>query len=187
MARVLVTCVGSGVGQSAIDSLAMSEKHYIIGSDRVKNVYAYNKCNDFQITPGVYSDGYVDFVLNVCIEKGVQIVIPGHDHELLLFSRDRDKFEHNNIKIIVSNPDIIEISRDKLEWYRFFSSRGISIVPTFKVGDFRQKSDFSIFPAIVKPPGGSASQGITILKDIEHDVIDIYDKENIKELKNELS
>ncbi|MFW6247264.1 MAG: hypothetical protein ACOC22_03785 [bacterium] len=166
MAKVLVTCVGSGVGQSAIDSLSMTGKHYIIGCDRIRNIYAYNKCNEFQITPGVYSDGYVESVLKICIEKGVQIVIPGHDHELLLFSRDREKFERNNIKIIVSNPDIIEISRDKLEWYRFFSSRGIPIVPTFRVGDFRKKSNLSIFPAIVKPPGGSASQGITILKDI---------------------
>lgn len=166
MAKVLVTCVGSGVGQSVIDSLGLSDRHYIIGCDANRNVYAYNKCNEFQIVPGIYSDGYVDFLLNICVEKDVEVVIPGHDHELAIFAKERDKFERNNTKIIVSRPDIIEISRDKLEWYRFFSSQGISIVPTFKVSDFKQNPDSSIFPTIVKPTGGSASQGITIMNDI---------------------
>lgn len=177
MAKIIITCVGSGVGQSVIDSLCFTGSHYIIGCDANRNVYAYNKCHEFITVPSIYSDGYVDFLLNICIEKGVDIIIPGHDHELSLLSTQIDKFEDKNIEVIVAPPEIIEISRDKYEWYRIFSSRGVSIVPTYKISEFREKPDYSMFPAIVKPLGGSASQGISILNDISE--IENMSPENI--------
>lgn len=166
MANILVTCVGSGVGQSAIDSLCFTGRHYIIGCDSNTDVYAFNQCHKFISVPSIYSDGYLEFLLNICIENNVEVIIPGHDHELSLLSKNIEIFHKENIKIIVSPSDIIEISRDKYEWYRIFSSRGVSIVPTFKVKDFIKNPDSSILPAIVKPTGGSASQGIKIINRI---------------------
>jgi hypothetical protein len=181
MANILVTCVGSGVGQSVIDSLNLSGKHTIIGCDTNRNVYAYQFCNYFHIVPSIYSDGYVDFLLNLCIKKSIDLIVPGHDHELLLLSENLVKFEEKGINIIVSRPDIIEVSRDKYHWFTYFNKYGCSIVPTFKVTNFKKKPDTSIFPAIIKPSGGSASQGIHILNDIselykanDNDIIQPY-------------
>src|SRR5690554_8062534 len=93
MKTVLVTCVGSGVGQSAIDSLNLKREFFIIGCDGNPNVYAHSFCDCFFVVPGLYSEGYVDYILQLCIENNVDIVIPGHDHELVLFARDYEKFE----------------------------------------------------------------------------------------------
>jgi len=166
MLKVLVTCVGSGVGQSVIDSLNLTGRYYIIGCDTNRNVYAYQFCNDFEIVPSIYSEGYVDFLVKLCQKKKVDIVIPGHDHELLLLSKNIGKFENQGINVLVSCPDIIEISRDKYEWFRYFTKYGCSIVPTYRVAEFKKNPVPEIFPAIVKPSGGSASQGILILNDI---------------------
>jgi hypothetical protein len=181
MAKVLVTCVGSGVGQSVIDSLNLVGGHFIVGCDTKRDIYAHHFCNEFHVVPSIYSEGYIDYLLNLCITKTIDIVIPGHDHELLLLSKNISKFDESGIKVIVSRPDIIEISRDKYAWYNFFTKFGCSIVPTYKVLDFKKSPDLTIFPAIVKPSSGSASQGITILNDIldienvnENDIIQPY-------------
>lgn len=174
MARVLVTCVGSGVGQSVLDSLNQLREDYIIGCDMNRNVYATHYCDEFHFVPGLYTEGYLDVILRIAIESRADIIIPGHDHELLLMSKNIEKFHSHGIEVIVSEPTIIEVSRDKYLWYEYFDSRGCSIVPTFKVGDFKKNPDLSIFPAIIKPSGGSASQGISIV----HEISELEEMEN---------
>ena len=166
MAKVLVTCVGSGVGQSVVDSLSMTGTHEIVGCDANRNVYAYHFCNYFFIVPSIYSEGYIDFLLDLSVREKVEIIIPGHDHELLLLSNNIKKFNKKGIEVIVSLPDLIKVSRDKYEWYKYFMKYGCSIVPTYRVSEFRESPDHDHFPAIVKPVGGSASQGITILNHV---------------------
>src|SRR5690554_647955 len=123
MARVLVTCVGSGVGQSVLDSLNELREDYIIGCDMNRDVYATHFCDEFHFVPGLYSEGYTDFILKLAIERKADIIIPGHDHELLLMSHEIEKFNEKGIEVIVSEPTIIEISRDKFLWYEYFNDR----------------------------------------------------------------
>lgn len=166
MAKVLVTCVGSGVGQSIVDSLNLYKKHEIIGIDANRNVYAFHFCDFFSTAPSIYSNNYLDFLLNLSIREHVDIVIPGHDLELHLLASNIVKFHNKGIQVLVSEPDLIKVSRDKLLWYNYFTKFGCPIVPTFRVKEFKNNLINEIFPAIVKPSGGSASQGISILNDI---------------------
>lgn len=166
MATILITCAGSGVGQSVLDSLNLKRRHKLIGCDGKRNVYAHNYCDDFFTAPRIDDGEYINFLLELCSEQAVDIVVPGHDQELLLFSKNVAKFHANDVEVIISKPDLIEISRDKQEWFNYFSNLGCKIVPTFSVKEFKKNPDTSIFPAIVKPAGGSASQGISIINDI---------------------
>lgn len=196
---VLVTCVGSGVGQSVIDSLNFKGGYRIVGCDGNRNVYAHGYCNLFIEVPSLYSEGYLDCIIEICKQYKVDIVIPGHDHELLLFAQNITSFKKEGIEVLVSEPSIIEISRDKKRWYDYFSEKGCRIVPTYFVSDFKKEVDSSIFPAIVKPCGGSASQGISIVKkegDLENlkgeDIIQPYlfpeeTDENYKKIKERVA
>ncbi|MFV0155373.1 NAD-dependent epimerase/dehydratase family protein [Empedobacter falsenii] len=166
MKKILVTCVGSGVGQSVIDSLNQKREFFIIGCDGNPNVYAHSFCDKFYTVPGLYSEGYTDFILNLCIENKADILVPGHDHELVLFAKEYNRFKENGIEVLVSEPKLITISRDKQDWYDFFAPLGCKIVPTISVNEFLENPDLSIFPAIVKPSGGSASQGISIINEL---------------------
>jgi len=167
MANILVTCAGTGVGQSIIDSLLLSRKHKIIGCDANRNVYGNHFCDKFFVVPPLYSEEYLPFILDICTKEKVDLIIPGHDHELLILSKNILLFNNKGIEVIVSLPDLIEISRDKLLWYKFFENYGCNIVPTYRVIDFKANPDESIFPAIVKPSSGSASQGIKIINSLE--------------------
>lgn len=181
MTTILVTCVGSGVGQSVIDSLNLQRDFRIIGCDGNPNVYAHSFCDKLYVVPSLYSEGYTDYILKLCLENQVDVVIPGHDHELVIFAKEYDKFKSNGIEVIVSEPKLIAISRDKQEWYDFFTPLGCKIVPTVSVKEFLKSPDTDILPAIVKPSGGSASQGISIINDLkeleglnEEDIIQPY-------------
>lgn len=166
MSTVLVTCVGSGVGQSVVDSLGITSRDKIIGCDLDSCVYAYHYCHHFYKAPSIYSEEYIYFLLDICRKENVDLIIPGHDYELGLFSKNIQLFKDVDVEVIVSPNDLINISRDKFLWYEFFSCRGCSIVPTFRLEDFLNNPDLSIFPAILKPLGGSASQGIKIINSL---------------------
>ncbi|WP_396596533.1 NAD-dependent epimerase/dehydratase family protein [Dokdonia sp. R86516] len=181
MITVLVTCVGSGVGQSAIDSLNLSRDYRILGCDGNPNVYAHSYCDVFEVVPSIYAKEYLDTIINLCDKHDVDLIIPGHDHELFVFATEIDRFNKAGVSVIVSKPDLIEISRDKKIWFDYWKPLGCNIVPTYFVKDFKEEPDTTIFPAIVKPSGGSASQGISIvntLKDLEgltdNDIIQPY-------------
>lgn len=167
MITVLITCAGSGVGQSVIDSLNLIKGYKIIGCDGKRNVYAHAYCDKFLTVPSIYSDGYIDHLIALSNKENVDVIIPGHDYELLLFSENYQKFKDNNIEVVVSEPKIIAASRNKQQWFDYFSKYNCKIVPTYSVKVFKQNPDSSIFPAIVKPVGGSASQGILILNRLE--------------------
>ena len=113
MTTILVTCVGSGVGQSVIDSLNLQRDFRIIGCDGNPNVYAQSFCDKLYVVPSLYWEGYTDYILKLCLENQVDVVIPGHDHELVIFAKEYDKFKSNGIEVIVSEPKLIAISRDK--------------------------------------------------------------------------
>lgn len=164
MATILVTCAGTGVGQSAIDSLCLIRKDRIIACDMNRDIYARHYCDMFYTVPSLYSEEYLDCILDICHKERVNLIIPGHDHELLLLSENISIFNKRGIEVIVSLPDLIEISRDKYEWYNFFRKHDCPVVPTYRVSDFKKNPDISIFPAIVKPTSGSASQGIFIVQ-----------------------
>jgi carbamoylphosphate synthase large subunit/nucleoside-diphosphate-sugar epimerase len=182
MVNVLVTCIGSGVGQSVLDSLNnVKHKYKIFGCDSNRNLYATAFVDEFIYMPYIDREKYTDYVIELCQKYEIDILVPGHDFELNLFSKAKHKFEDKGIKVLVSEPKLIEISRNKQDWYDFFSSKGCNIVPTISVKEFKKNPDKSILPAIVKPAAGSASQGITIINNIEeidvlldHDIIQPY-------------
>jgi len=163
MKKILVTTAASGVGQSAVDSLLQSGKYRIIGCGIDSGVYVKGSCNDFVIVPSFNHSTYLDKIEEIVNKYKIDLIIPGYDYELLLFANNIERFNKIGVEVIVSKPDLIEISRDKYLWYKFFSEKGCNIVSTFRLSEFKKNINDNIFPAIVKPTGGSASQGIYIV------------------------
>ena len=162
--KVLVTCIGSGVGQSIVDSLQPHrDKYFICGLDQTQSLYASTQIDVFFYLPYVNRKDYATEILSICKKNNIEVLLPGHDFELELFSKEKEKFHDLGIEVIVSSYDLNRISRNKKDWYDYFSLKGINIVPTRLVKDFYSAPDPSFYPAIVKPSGGSSSQGIKII------------------------
>ncbi|CAN5354892.1 hypothetical protein BH24PSE2_BH24PSE2_03020 [soil metagenome] len=163
--RVLVTCVGSGVGQSVVDSLKhRKEAYYLIGSDQNRICYPVPDCDDFVSLPPIDDAGYLHSLLRICVERRIDAVIPGHDLELSPFARNRHRFEAAGVKLIVGDAPLVELLRDKLAWSRALCERTQCVVASWSVGESRRRQGAGLtFPAVAKPSGGSASSGVKIL------------------------
>lgn len=165
MINVLVTSVGGGVGQSVVDSISHLKSQYaIIGLDISEKVMSRNQCDKFYLSPIISEPDYLDFLLNTCKENDISILAPGNDGELELLSRNIDKFEDINVKVIVSPTKIVASSRNKYNWFKDYSHI-INIVPTALYSEYINSPESHPevnFPVIAKPAAGSASSGIKI-------------------------
>lgn len=63
--------------------------------------------------PKVTVPEYVDTLLSICIDNHIGMVIPTIDTELLILSKNKDKFSDRHISIIVSDTSFIQLCRDK--------------------------------------------------------------------------
>jgi len=143
--NVLILPAGSGMAVSAIQALKSEreDKFNIISAD-----INY-------LAPGLYlSDkSYILQKLSYLLKKEkIDVVIPALDTILLEFSKKRKWFEYHNAKIIISDLETIEITRDKWATYNFLKNKvGLpkSAINVSEIG-------FD-FPYIIKPRDGSGS------------------------------
>lgn len=166
MIRVLITCVGSGVGQSVVDCLKTSkERYYLIGSDQNRFCFPIPDCDNFVALPRLDEANYIEALLDAVVSLDVQVVIPGHDLELALLAKHRGRFQEAGAEVIVGDVELVRLLRDKLQWARHFRKYTKSVVASCLVSEWRlgNGSDGVTLPAIAKPPGGSASSGVVVV------------------------
>lgn len=179
-----ISCIGSGVGQSVINSLNLSRlpiKTIGLGT----NPFAYGAfdCDSYDYTKSIYDKGYIENLIEVCVKHKIDIVIPGLDDEAMIFAQNADKFLAAGIKSIFAGEELISICRDKER----MSNELNKIIDVFvKSYDKNTLSDDIScgkvkFPFIAKPRGGFASRGIEIIRN-EDDLIKITDEHIIQEL-----
>lgn len=126
--------------------------------------------SDFEYTvSGIYSENYVKEILAICEEHHVSAVLALIDPELEILAAAADAFAEKNITLIVSELEMVKMCFDKYEAYQFFTRNDLETVPTFlskeEIVDQVNAGTLE-FPLIAKPRKGSASEGITFIKDL---------------------
>ncbi|MCK5602119.1 ATP-grasp domain-containing protein, partial [Candidatus Pacearchaeota archaeon] len=163
MDSILVTGIGGGVGQSVIKSLQQTE-YNVVGVDSeelaaglygVKTAYKGLYAKDRQ---------FVDRLAEICLREKCSIIFPGHDVELPPLSENFESLKSQGIIPVVSSPEVINISDDKLETVNFLISNGFDAPETVS---FKQLQDIE-FPIVLKPQhGGARSQNTFIARNIK--------------------
>lgn len=103
--------------------------------------------------PRVTDKDYPTFLLQICQEHEVGIVIPTIDTELILLADLKAEFANKGINVIVSNKSFVEICRDKRNTGAFFEAHGVRIPKSI---DKHNPS----FPLFAKPYDGSLSANL---------------------------
>lgn len=106
--------------------------------------------------PAIESGNYVSYLLDVCLNNNIKILIPTLDTELLILSKAKQLFLSNNIHIVVSDFDLISKCRDKRQTNILFKD--------LKIGtpNLIDKNNPS-FPLFIKPYDGSLSKDIYLI------------------------
>lgn len=154
--RILFTCVGRRVEllqcfREAASSLNVQLE--IIGLDASSTAPALAFCDKKMLSLPISDKGYIDFLVNICKEDNVDVLIPTIDTDLLILSENKELFKEAGTRVLVSASDKIAVCRDKNFTADFFESCGLKAPKT--VNDYAKYD--GLFPCFIKPKDGSSS------------------------------
>ena len=77
----------------------------------------------------------IDAFVKIASAKGVRAIIPNMDDDVEAFAESKEVFYEYGINLLIPNPNIVRIANDKLETYRYASSKGISMPETVRYSE----------------------------------------------------
>ncbi|MUK67955.1 ATP-grasp domain-containing protein [Aliivibrio fischeri] len=137
--------------------------------------YSLSQADDYVLTPLIYSDDYIPFLLEFCIENKIDIIISLFDIDLPILSKNIDVFKAHGIQVVISSSEVIDICNDKWLTYQFLIKNKLTTPKTFVDKNIALEAinDGGLaFPIILKPRWGMGSIGIYKADNIEE--LDVF-------------
>lgn len=129
---------------------------------------AFHYADKSVISPLIYDDDYIPFLLRYCQENRIDILLSLFDIDLLVLARNKEKFAKIGTRVIVSDPETVEICNDKWKTYLFLKENGFHVPKTYLS---LQRVLLAIdsgelhYPIIVKPRFGCGSIAMSKAED----------------------
>lgn len=141
------------------------EVHVCNSDDKTVAFYYADKA---VVSPLIYDENYIPFLLNYCKENQISILISLFDIDLPILAKNKEKFSQIGTNVIVSDEKIIEVCNDKWKTYLFLKENGFQTPKTYLT---LQKTMLALdsgelqYPIIVKPRFGCGSIGMSVAED----------------------
>lgn len=125
--------------------------------------YSMLQADKYVISPVIYDDTYIDFLLSYCLDNNITAVISLFDIDLPILAKNKKLFEEKGITIVVSDYDVTQICNDKWNTYNFLTRIGLKQAKSYITLADAEKAisngDIS-YPLFVKPRWGMGSIGL---------------------------
>jgi carbamoylphosphate synthase large subunit len=144
-------------------ALGQSGKVHVSNSD--KHTPVFNITSNSVVTPKIYDESYIPFLLKYCMENHINAIVPLFDVDLPILSKNVKLFSDLEIRIIVSKRSVINICNDKWQTYKFLLKNNLSTPKTFvSLNEAKDNLDNGIinFPVIIKPRWGMGSISVFV-------------------------
>ena len=112
-----------------------------------------------ETVPRCTSPGFLPAMMEICRKHQVRLIVPTIDTELPVYAHHRKTFEEMGVQVLVADPEIIGIIRDKSATAHFLAARGIPGPRTWTVAECLSQRAEIPWPVFVKPRAGSGSKG----------------------------
>lgn len=182
--NILFTCAGRRTYLLIYFKKNLSEGDKIVATDMQLSAPALQVADVKIQVPAVYAPEYVNITLKICKEQKIDALFSLNDLELPILADNKAKFESLGVKVIVSDPKVIDIAFDKYKTAQWVESLGLTAPKTFVRLDDCKKAlaagEIS-FPLFMKPRWGSGSIGLESIADMEE--LDIYHNLLMKKIK----
>jgi carbamoyl-phosphate synthase large subunit len=149
-----------------------------LGTDTTELSPALQLCDRrFGVKPTTHSD-YIKQLLSIVKANRVKLLIPTVDLDLKRLAQNKPKFAALGCRVLVSDPEVIDICQDKRKTYKFllknnFDTPVTVTIPTAlrnlrnrKLKIVNRKSQ-TTFPLFVKPWDGYAGRGNAVVNNRE--------------------
>ena len=171
---VLLTCVGSQISPSAIQTIRNHPKYElrIIGIDtrrKEESVGAHFSDEFYQVPMGSDPD-YAGVVEDLADKRDIKVILPGSDEEALTLSKERSRFL--NLGCVIACPDY-EITGLAINKYRSMVTLRESHVPVAEFYEFSslnellasaEKLGFPEKPFVIKPKVSRGGRGFRLVQ-----------------------
>jgi len=89
-------------------------------------------------------------LLEACRSRNIRVILPTRDGDLSFFARHRDRFSSAGIRVIVSDPETVDLCLDKIRFHDHCLNNGLPVLP--RLADPAP----SEFPCFVRARAGAA-------------------------------
>jgi len=161
--NILITCAGRRNYLVNYFKKALQGNGKVVATDAQLNAPALVDADVAIKVPSIYSEDYIDVLLNICSTHQIRAVLSLNDLELPILATNKDKFAAIGVTVLVSDTEVISICFDKWKTSQFLHENGIRCPKTFLTFqdtlNALEAGEVS-FPLVIKPRWGSASIGI---------------------------
>ncbi|UCD48591.1 MAG: ATP-grasp domain-containing protein [Phycisphaerales bacterium] len=167
---VLFTCIGRRVSllqafRRAARRLRRPMRFY--GTDTSSLSPALQSCDEaFLVRPTSHAR-YVGQLLSIVRRHAVGLLVPTVDLDLRVLAEHRRRFEACGCRVLVSDPEVIDLCQDKRRTYDFLRRNGFDCPLTQSV-DSALKADRKgslVWPCFLKPWDGHAGKDSMVVHD----------------------
>ncbi len=165
--KILISSVGSRVGQAILETLAPQRKDYIVvgttSTTVALNLYACDRCYLVPLTSD--NDTYLASMQAILADEAPDFVIPARDEELLPLGQLSEKKAFSETHFLMAPSQLAPIFNDKYQSFLFAQKQGLSFVQTaFHPHEVETLLHEQGLPLLVKPRwNGHASKDVFVL------------------------
>lgn len=168
--NILFTCAGRRTYLLKYFKENLSEGDKIVATDMQLTAPALQAADIKVQVPAVYDPKYIDITLGICKQYNIDALMSLNDLELPILAENKARFEAFGVKVIVSDPQVIDICFDKYKTAQWTESIGLNAPKTYvRLADAKNAlaADEIAFPLFMKPRWGSGSIGLESIYDME--------------------
>ena len=173
--NILFTCAGRRTYLLKYFRENMSPGDKIVATDMQLSAPALQAADVRIQVPAVYAQDYIDLTLRICRDHAIDALISLNDLELPILAENKARFEAEGVKLIVSDPEVIDICFDKYKTAQWVESIGLNAPKTYVRLEDAKKALAAgeiAFPLFMKPRWGSGSIGLESIEDMAE--LEIY-------------
>lgn len=166
--RILITSVGSLVGQNILDALEGRRAGlWVAGTNSLAETPNLFRCDlALRSPPAADAEAWCAFTAALIRREHFDLVFPARDDDILLLARLRDLHPDLRRCITCGPATLAHMMEDKWQSYLFARARDLPFVETARAG--QELVDLVAgtgYPLIAKPPSGNGSRGVRIVFD----------------------
>ena len=176
---MLFTCIGRRV--SLLESFRRAAKQLkinasLFGTDTTELSPALQLCDQRFSVKRTTHAGYIEQILSIVKANSVKLLVPTVDLDLKLLAQNKSKFDAMGCRVLVSDPEVIDICQDKRKTYKFLLKNNFDTPATGSIRTVLKNSKSSIyglaianrksqigFPLFLKPWDGYAGRGNAVV------------------------
>ena len=158
--KILISSVGRRNYIVEYFQECMASKDDVIVVNSIEDSAGVFSSTKYVIAPPIASDEYIPFLLEICRENDVKLLVSLFDQDLMKISFYKEEFEKNGVTVAVSDRQVIETTFDKLMFARFLKEINLLSPKIFKDDEpFRANLENGNieYPLILKPRWGTGS------------------------------